>query len=97
MGWLQSLFGTSDPKEDLPLSARVSQLESDLLNVHAQADAMHSGLRKLQGKVYRGVSLGETVDANPEPPTEAEAPESVPANVFEKASLYKAAAQLRGR
>jgi len=92
MGWLRTLFRTSEAPEDLPLSARVAQLEGDLLQVRAQCDAMHGSLRKLQGKIYRGVSLGETVEKEA-PPGE----EGPPPDVFEKATLYRQAAKLRGR
>jgi len=91
--WLRTLFRTSTAPEDLPLSARVAQMEGDMLQVRAQCDAMHGSLRKLQGKIYRGVSLGETVEKEvPQP--EAGAPQT---DVFEKASLYRQAAQLRRR
>jgi len=93
VNWLRSLFRTSTDPNDLPLQARFAQVEGDLLNVRAQLDAMQGSLRKLQGKIYRGVSLGDTVESA-EPPTN-----DSPAHpeVREKAALYRAAAQLRGR
>jgi len=91
--WLRTLFRTSTDPRDLPLSSRVSQLEGDMLGVRAQCDAMHGSLRKLQGKIYRGVSLGETVEKEVPP----EAPESGAPEPFDKADLYRRAAQLRGR
>jgi len=95
MGWLRTLFRTSTAPEDLPLSARVAQLEGDLLHVRAQSDAMHGSLRKLQGKIYRGVSLGETVEK--EVPDAAAGVEQHVGDVFEKAALYRRAAEIRGR
>jgi len=98
VGWFQSLFRTSTAAEDLPLSSRMLSMETDMLAVHAQLDAMHTMLRKLQGKVYRGVSLGETVDAA-KPPGEPgmEAGNLVQEVAVSKSDLYKRAAQLRGR
>ena len=93
MNWLRSLFRTSTNPEDLPLSARFAQVEGDMLNVRAQLDAMHGSLRKLQGKIYRGVSLGDTVESA-EPPADDNPTHP---EVREKAALYRAAAQLRGR
>jgi len=94
--WLRTLFRTSTAPEDLPLSARVAQLEGDLLSVRAQLDGMHGSLRKLQGKIYRGVSLGETVETD-KPPNESVDRPVDRGDVFEKALLYRQAAQLRGR
>jgi len=92
--WFRTLFRTSTAPEDLPLSSRVAQMEGDLLQVRAQVDSMHGSLRKLQGKIYRGVSLGETVEK--ETPLRDDDPTQL--NVFgEKADLYRRAAQLRGR
>jgi len=96
--WLRTLFRTSTAPKDLPLSSRVSTLEGDLLSVRAQLDGMHGSLRKLQGKIYRGISLGETVEKEAPPNDEAQ-PAHAPgqSDMFEKAALYRAAAQLRGR
>ena len=96
VAWIRTLFRTSERPEDLPLSSRVASLEGDLLAVRANLDAMQGSLRKLQGKIYRGVSLGDTVEVAT-PPEVAGEPSPAPTNVFEKASLYRAAAQLRGR
>jgi len=81
------------------LSSRVATLEGDLLAVRAQVDSIHTTTRKLQGKVYRGVPLGDTVDAV-KPKVDADAvPDSAGngADIFDKAALYRQAAQLRGR
>ena len=95
--FLTSMFS---PAEDphLPVSARVTSLEIDLLDVRRQIDSMHGTLRKLGGKVYRGVPLGDTVEAD-EPEGNGKVPETAePAPmVTEKAELYRRAAQLRGR
>ena len=93
VSWLRTLFRTSTTPEDLPLQARVAQLEGDVLHVRAQCDAMHGSLRKLQGKIYRGVSLGETVEKEVPPEDEA----APPKDVFAKGLLYQQAAKLRGR
>jgi len=93
--WFRTLFRTSKDPEDLPLLARFAQMEGDMLQVRAQCDSMHGSLRKLQGKIYRGVSLGETVEKET-PPAPEEGP-TVQRDIFEKADLYARAAQLRGR
>jgi len=97
VGWFRSLFAPSDPIEDLPLSARIALLEGDMLQLHAQSDSMHTSLRKLQGKVYRGVSLGETVDSA-KPVSDGGGVEGNSVEVASsKADLYRRASQLRGR
>ena len=98
MGWFRRLFRPSTPAEDLPLSSRMLTMETDMLSVHAQLDAMHTMLRKLQGKVYRGVSLGETHDAV-EPVVEPglATGDTGPQNPFSKGDLYKRAAAVRRR
>jgi len=90
--WLRTLFRTSNDPDPLPLLARFAQMEGDMLQVRAQLDSMHGSLRKLQGKVYRGVSLGETVEKEA-PPGEP----GPPPDIFEKGELYRRAAALRGR
>jgi len=92
-------FLPSSPKEDLPLSSRVSTLEIEMLEVRAYADRMFTTVKKLQGKVYRGVSLGDTVDETPpaEPIPQPEIGHGSQPDLFEKADLYRRAAQLRGR
>jgi len=92
--FLASFFKAKEP-ESLPLSVRITQLEGDMLAVRATVDSMQTTTRKLQGKVYRGVPLGDTVDADPKP--DQEEPVAPPVNVFEKGELYRRAAQLRGR
>jgi len=89
-------FRTSKPKEDLPMSARVAQVEGDVLAVHAQLDSMHTSLRKLQGKVYRGISLGETVEPE-KPPADPMEGNAVDQSYSSKSDLYQRAARLRGR
>jgi len=97
VGWFRSLFAPSTPIEDLPLSARIALLEGDMLQLHAQSDSMHTSLRKLQGKVYRGVSLGDTVEAA-KPPADGGGLEGNSVEVStSKAELYRRASQLRGR
>jgi len=66
-----------------------------MLGVRAQLDAMHGSLRKLQGKIYRGGALGETVEK--EVPLGEHPGEQPKPDMFEKADLYRKAAQLRGR
>jgi len=86
-------FRTSTPEEDLPLSARVTTLEDDMLEMRAHSDRMFTTVRKLQGKVYRGVSLGDTKDQNLEeaPP----GPNEVMGMSPTKTELYQRAAELR--
>jgi len=87
-------------RENLPLSARVSSLEAELLSLRALMDKMFTTTKRLQGKVYRGVSLGETTD---ETPPEGEATPDAPpppgnSHVpFSKTDLYARAAELRRR
>jgi len=80
-------------REDLPLQARVSTLDSEMLGMRADLDKVLTTVKRLQGKVYRGVQLGETAEAVTEAPGAAE----VAPDLFEKADLYRRAAQLRGR
>jgi len=94
--WLRTLFRTSTDPRDLPLSSRLSTLEGDMLGVRAQLDAMHGSLRKLQGKIYRGVALGETVEKEG-PPNAPDNPPGAAEVSYDKADLYRRAAQLRGR
>jgi len=83
---------TENTPEDLPLSSRVSNVEIDLLNVSADLGKLLGTIKTLQGKVYRGVQLGDTT----------ESPEEVPAAHVEqvgfsqtKQDLYEKAARLR--
>jgi len=98
MFWTSFLarFSQNDT-QDLPLSARVVTLEGDMLAMRAAVDKNQSTLRRMSGKVYRGVALGDTADTNPAPPPEG--PELVPEHpdAVGKASLYQRAAQLRRR
>jgi len=86
--------------EDLPLSTRVATLEGDVLAMRAQVDSIHTTTRKLQGKVYRGVPLGLTKDADPpELPqieNEVKPSEPEPMPFRSKSDLYRAASHLRG-
>jgi len=74
------------------MSSRLDTLEGDMLGVRAALDGLQTTLRKLQGKIYRGVALGDTVDevahASPELVHETYEPTS-------KASLYEKASHLR--
>jgi len=80
---------------DLPLQARVSTLESEMLVVLQSSERTYGVVKKLQGKVYRGVQLGDTVDADPAPTVEAAGEDQPAAMSPSKADLYKRAAQLR--
>jgi len=96
-----SFFRRRTPIEDLPLSTRIATLEGDVLAMRAQVDSIHTTTRKLQGKVYRGVPLGLTKDADPElPQKENEVrpvePEPKPMPFRSKSDLYRAASYLRG-
>jgi len=89
------------PLEDLPLSSRVATLEGDVLAMRAQVDSIHTTTRKLQGKVYRGVPLGLTKDADPAPElpqseNEVTPEEQKPMPFRSKSDLYRAASYLRG-
>jgi len=97
-----SFFRREKAPEDLPLSTRVSTLEGDVLSMRAQVDSIHTTTRKLQGKVYRGIPLGLTKDADPppEPPQDEKEVipmEPAPPTFRSKTDLYRAASHLRGR
>jgi len=97
VAWLRTLFRTSTARDDLPMSSRVAQMEGDMLAMRSQLDAMHGSLRKLQGKIYRGVSLGDTVEKETPPEEQHDAAAAPGIEMFaEKSTLYKRAAQLRG-
>lgn len=88
----------SPEPEDLPLSARVASVEGELLELRASIDRTYTAVKRIQGKVYRGVQLGETVDAVPAE-LAAPHPEEVDmhaAPTSSKRDLYRRAAQLRG-
>jgi len=78
--------------EPLPLVHRMATLEADMFELRTTIDAVQGSMRKLSGKVYRGVSLGDTtVDEVPEGPMD-ETP-SFPTH--SKTELYRRAASLR--
>jgi len=69
--------------------------------MRAQVDSIHTTTRKLQGKVYRGVPLGLTKDADPQPElpqneNEVRPEEPKPMPFRSKSDLYRAASYLRG-
>jgi len=87
-----------DAPEDLPLSTRVASLEGQMLSVLESSERTYGVVKKLQGKVYRGVQLGDTVDAAPAAPANAETPmEQMALPSSSKLELYRAAARLKGR
>jgi len=84
------------------MQTRVATLEGDMLSMRAQVDSIHTTTRKLQGKVYRGVPLGLTKDADPAPDLpqsedEVTPREPSPLPFRSKTDLYRAASNLRGR
>ena len=81
----------SEP-DPLPLQARLATLESEVLGLRELGDRHYTSLRKLQGKVYRGVALGDTTEA-----LEEQAPDAMEPVGFapSKAALYEKAAKLR--
>jgi len=89
----------ADNPEDMHLWARIDALEADMQSVRSSINSTHSSMRRMSGKVYRGVQLGDTVNAEPEPPTDAEI--NAEPNGIEyansKAALYTAAEHLRRR
>jgi len=98
MSWTSFFRSFRPSTEEVPLSmsARLATLESELLSVRATQDHTLTICRKLQGKVYRGVSLGDTVDAEPQ----QEGPPQPDVSIGftpEKQELYERAARLRGR
>jgi len=90
--FLPRIFKSSP--ERLRLSARVSTLEGDMLEVRQQADKSYGVLKSLQGKMYRGVQLGETVQPSEETPPPVMEPVGFSPS---KQALYERAAQLRRR
>jgi len=81
----------SEP-EPLPLLARLDTVEGDMYHLRSAVDSMQGTLRKLSGKVYRGVPLGDTLDSAAEADPE---PQAVPENLNTRADLYARANQLR--
>lgn len=100
MGFFRDLFRTSKPptaRVDMPVLSRLADLESDMLEVRRATEKYYTSLRKLQGKVYRGVALGETTEAvTGDPPDVEELQGSLPFKPIDKSDLYKRAAALRG-
>jgi len=82
-------------KSNLPMSARITQCETDMHGMRSELDGMAGTLRKLSGKIYRGVSLGDTIEAAQAPTESVENPP--PLMDPGKSDLYRQAAQLRGR
>lgn len=92
--WLRNLF----KRKPLRMSPRLAQLEGDLFDVRAELEEVHRKLRKLSGKVYRGVALGETAEAVPDATGDSEEIEETPQIMpRSKQELYQRAALLRGR
>jgi len=81
--------------DDLPLSALVTQISGDLLGMRAELDSMQGTLRKLSGKIYRGVSLGDTVESDPAPTEGDDTENQITMMPDSKAELYRKAALLR--
>ena len=81
------------------MHTRLAQLEGDLLAMRAQIDSIHTTTRRLQGKVYKGVQLGDTVDAVEPPGNGDSVPNSTgnPHDLSQKSELYRRAAKLRRR
>jgi len=78
--------------EDLPVMSRLSTVESDLLQVRGDLGKVLQTVKTLQGKIYRGVQLGETSENVKEvPPAPMESLGFSPS----KQDLYAAAAKLR--
>jgi len=91
-------FFKSEP-EDLPLSARIATVEGELLEVQTLLGKLLGTVKTLQGKVYRGVQLGETSsehtdDPGPDLPRLEVGPGGMSGG---KQDLYERAARLRGR
>jgi len=86
---------TRDP-EPLPLQTRVATLESEMLSLHQSAERTYGVVKKLQGKIYRGVALGDTTEAAPAASVDVvpEGNEVIPMSDA-KAELYRRAAELR--
>jgi len=93
---MSSFFAWFRRKSTRPLrmQARVSSLEIDLLDLRADLEGIKAPIRKLQGKIYRGVALGDTVEAAPAASSEPENPGEPPMS-RNKADLYARAALLR--
>jgi len=90
--WLRQLW----PSKKLPLPPDLTQIQGELFDLRAQVEEVHRIQRKLAGKVYRGVALGETVETGKEAVsddiTDVDQFASLPASKLE---LYQKAALLR--
>lgn len=85
----------SEPEpEPLPALQRLATLEADMYEVRAAIDSVQGTVRKLSGKIYRGVPLGDTVDANAATETDVGPPQPVDPYAA-KADLYRRAQALR--
>jgi len=95
--FLTSFLPQRRPREpqDLPLPARIASVESDMLSMQIAVDSLQTALRKLSGKVYRGIALGDTTEVAAAPDGEMEPPQLMQNHVQSKADLYARAAQLR--
>lgn len=90
MTLFRSLFRREKAPEDLPMSARVSTLESDMLQMRASVESLHTVTKRVQGKLYRSIQTGDVEDVSQAPPIQEAQPTS-----RDKADLYAAAARLR--
>jgi len=81
---------------DLPLSARLTTVEVDMLAMQRALAQILTTVKSLQGKVYRGVQLGDTTEnaapTGPEGNDELETPSTM---IPSKQELYARAANLR--
>jgi len=91
-------YFTSKPSDPLPVHTRLDTMESDMLHLRSAVDSLQGSLRKVSGKVYRGVALGDTV--SPEAPPGSQEEPGPPEQQHHqqqlaKQDLYQRAAQLR--
>jgi len=96
------LFRASeDDSEPEPVAPpkRLADLEGEVLDLRAQQDSMYTILKRMQGKIYRGVPLGETFDVVPEgtEPQLVDEEYETPAKVDRKADIRQRANALRRR
>jgi len=92
MTLFSTLFRTKKTPESLPLSSRVATLEGELLAMRATVEALHAVTKRVQGKVYKSISMGEIEDVSKEAPAPEPAHQPTRGS---KADLYAAAARLR--
>jgi len=96
-----SWFSRKPASDPLPLQTRVHQMEVEMLEVRILCDRTLTIVKRLSGKVYKGIPLGDTVDAveregnGDAVPNTPGFPDSLLSD--EKQELYRRAAQLRGR